>query len=80
MSDFSVRLPWLTRRRPFIAFHIAPFPAYEMRNGRTRKVYHCGIIWGRQFMPTRSGGAYWFDVKFPWKKPVPQHHESKEQR
>ena len=69
MSDLCIRLPWINRRRPFVAFHIAPFPAYQMSGGRTRAVYHCGIIWGRQFMPGNyHSSAFWFDVPMPWRR------------
>ena len=72
MSDFCIRLPWINRRRPFVAFHISPFPAYQIRSGRTRAVYHCGIIWGRQFMPTAElSHSFWFDVPLPWRKAKP---------
>ena len=69
MSDFTLRVPWLTRHKPFLSLHIAPFPAYQIRNGRTRKVYHVGVIWGRQFMPVESGGSFWFDVPMRWRNP-----------
>ena len=67
MSDFRLSLPWFNRSRPFIALHIAPFPSYRIRNRRTYKTYHIGILWGRQFMPVPLAGchALWFDVVFP---------------
>lgn len=68
MSDFCIRLPWVNRRRPFVAFHVDSFPGYRIRNGRTQKYYHCGVIWGRQFMPGPSGSAWWFDFKFLWRR------------
>ena len=69
-DDLRLELPWINRQRPFIAFHIAPFPSYRIRKGRTYKTYHCGLIWGRQFMPTNhSARSWWFDVVLPswWK-------------
>ena len=70
--DMILAIPWVNRRRPFVGFHIAPFPSYRIRNRRTYETYHCGIIWGRQFMPTpgHSANSYWFDVELPswWSK------------
>ena len=63
--DLLLTVPWVNRRRPFVAFHVAPFPSYRIRNGRAHKTYHCGLMWGRQFMPTPTGGAWWFDIEIP---------------
>jgi hypothetical protein len=72
MRDICIRLPWINRRRPFIAFHIAPFPACQIRRGYIRLVYHCGIIWGRQFMPNNnSSHSFWFDIPMMWRKAKP---------
>lgn len=65
--NLSVRLPWINRRRPFIVFHVAPFPSYRIRKGSTYKTYHCGLIWGRQFMQTSGSwvSSWWFDIELP---------------
>lgn len=70
MSDLILRLPWVNRRRPFIGLHISPFPSYRSRGGRSRRYYHCGVIWGRQFMPTtQPASSVWFDVYVPeWRR------------
>jgi hypothetical protein len=60
--DLTIRLPWINRRRPFVSLHVAPFPGYRIRNGRSYKYFHCGIIWGRQFMPNCDPPySWWFD-------------------
>ncbi len=70
VMDFRISLPWINRRRPFVAFHVAPFPSYRIRNRRTYKTYHCSIIWGRQFMPNvLAPASFWFDIVLPsWVK------------
>ena len=65
MTDFLIQLPWINRRRPFVALHISSFPGFRVHYGKTRKYYRCGLIWGRQFMPTKSGSSWWFDVVIP---------------
>ena len=57
--EFSIALPFLNRRRPFIAVHFA-LEGCRIRGGVVRPTYALGIIWGRRFMPRPSGGAKWF--------------------
>ena len=63
--DWILAMPWPNRRRPFIGLHVA-YPSYRTCNGKTTKLYHCGIIWGRQFMPgNHKSRSIWFDVPIP---------------
>ena len=63
--DLAVRLPWFNRRRPYVALHVASW-GYEVHGGKSRRIFHVGLMWGRLFTDRRTYPAKWFDLYGRW--------------
>jgi hypothetical protein len=63
--EFAIHLPWFNRRRPYVALHVAQW-GYEVHQGRTRRVLHVGLMWGRLFTDRKTYRAKWWDVCGRW--------------
>lgn len=59
-----LHLPWFNRHRPFVALHVASW-GYEVCGGKSRRVFHVGLMCGRLFSD-RSSRAKWFDLRGRW--------------
>jgi len=63
--DICLRLPWLNRRRPYIALHLKHW-GWALGRRRHRQIFVLMFMWGRQFMPTKCGGHKSFYPAIPW--------------
>lgn len=63
--DITLKVPWLTRRKPYIALHIKHW-GWRLGKGRHRQIFVVMFMWGRQFMDSKCGGYVSFRPEIPW--------------
>lgn len=64
--DISLRLPWINRRRPYVALHIKHW-GWALGRGRHRQIFVVLLMAGRQFSNSKGWMKSWYP-EIPWPK------------